>query len=118
MPAKYKTYKTAVSDISFTEEFSYSKGSGKKSHKSLISFKELATNDGTRHIMFRDEEMNMKLRAEFKSQVGTDDYHTNARYTQLKELLGLIILETNMTDPAAFVYATYKKRWGIMQISA
>lgn len=113
MPAKYKTYKTAVSDISFTEEFSYSKGSGKKSHKSLISFKELATNDGTRRIMFRDEEMNMKLRAEFKSQVGTDDYHTNARYTQLKELFGLIILETNMTDPAAFVYATYKKRWKV-----
>ena len=113
MPAKYKAYKNAVSDISFTGEFSYSKGSGKKSHKSLISFKELDTSDGTRRIMFRDEEMNMKLRAEFKSQVGMDDYHTDAHYNQLKESFGLIILETNMTESAEVVYSTYKQRWKV-----
>ena len=113
LPAKYKAYKNAVSDISFTDEFTYSKGSGKKSHKSLISFKELDTADGVRRIMFRDEEMNMKLRAEFKSQIGVDDYHTNGRYSELKDAFGLIILETNMTESAESVYAAYKKRWKV-----
>ena len=113
LPAKYTSYKNAVADISFQGEFSYSKGSGKKSHKSLVSYKELPSQNGRRLIMFRDEEMNTKLRAEYRSKIGTDDRHTEGKYETYKDTFGLIILETNMTESAEAVYATYKKRWKI-----
>lgn len=113
LPAKYNAYKNAISDISFQGEFTYTKGSGRKSHKSLISYKELNSSEGNRRIMFRDEEMNMKLRAEYKSKIGADDRHTEEQYSKLKDTFGLIILETNMTESEELIYATYKKRWKI-----
>ena len=115
LPAKYKDFKNAVKEISFEGEFTYSKGNGKKAHKSLISYKELAKNslNGNRLIMFRDEEMNMKLRAEYRASIGTDDTHTEEKYLKYKDTFGLIILETNMEDAPEAIYSTYKKRWKI-----
>ena len=57
--------------------------------------------------------MALRLCAEYRSQIGTDSSHTEIRYQELKNLFGVILLETNLQSPPEYVYATYKKRWRI-----
>lgn len=113
VPANKKVFKDMINDLNFEDDFVYKKGKGKKSHSSLISFKERKLGDNKRVIMFRDEEMNNKLRAEFKAQIGIDKEHTNERYLELKDKFGVIILETNMNEEIPVIYGTYKKRWKV-----
>jgi len=113
MPAKYNDYKRAVSNLNFEGQFVYKKGKGKKTHKSLISYREDKTSDEERMILFRDEEMHEKLCAEYVSNIGIDDRHTLEEYNKLKDMFGVIVLQTNKTEAASEVYGTYKKRWKI-----
>ncbi len=69
-----------------------------------------------RVIMFRDEEMHAKMVAEFRSQIGSDEKHTEKRLLELGPEFGLIIMRTNLskeTVPASMVYTNYKMRWTI-----
>ena len=69
-----------------------------------------------RVIMFRDEDMHNKMVAEYRSQIGSDDEHTEEKLTKLGPAFGLIIMRTNLesdkADPSV-VYCDYKKRWTI-----
>ena len=69
-----------------------------------------------RVIMFRDEDMHSKMVAEYRSQIGRDDEHTEEKLAKLGPEFGLIIMRTNLesdkADPSV-VYCDYKKRWTI-----
>ena len=69
-----------------------------------------------RVVMFRDEDMHDKMVAEYRSEIGTDENHTEERLSELSPGFGLIIMRTNLskeTVKASKLYADYKKRWTI-----
>ena len=66
-----------------------------------------------RVIMYRNETMHSKLAAEFRSQIGQDDKHTEEKYRELEPTFGVIILRLNSKDTPEQAYCTYKKRWRI-----
>lgn len=113
LTANSKSFKEMINDLNFDDDFVYKKGKGKKTHASLISYKEKKIENNKKIIMFRDEEMNNKLKAEYKSLIGVDDEHTNEEYLQIKDKFGIIILETNIESSCEIIYCTYKKRWKI-----
>ena len=69
-----------------------------------------------RVIMYRDEDMHSRMAAEYRSQIGSDDVHTEEKLAKLGPEFGLIIMRTNLgkekADPSV-VYGDYKKRWTI-----
>jgi len=64
-------------------------------------------------LLYRDEQMHEKLCAEYVSEIGMDDNHTIDSYNKLKDMFGVIVLETNMLTSTNEVYEVYKKRWRI-----
>lgn len=112
VPENMEAHKTMIKDIRFTDEFVYKKGKGRKTESCMIRYREEIIKN-RRIIMFQDETMNEQLRAEYYSLIGIDDDYTLEEYRKQEQLLGIIILETNMSVSAEEVYETYKKRWRI-----
>jgi transposase len=113
VPGTYTSiYKQMDPKDGFDGEFVYKKGSGKKTHASIISYKDKTIN-GRRYILCRDEEMRIKQKAEYLAEIGIEDGFTEEKYKELDEYFGTILIETNMTDSAQAVYETYKKRWKV-----
>ena len=111
LPGTYtKIYNQMKPEGGFAGEFTYKKGSGKKSHASIISYKDKIIG-GKRYIVFRDEEMRLKQKAEYRALIGIEEGFTEEKYEELQEGFGTILLETNMEDSTQKVYETYKKRW-------
>ena len=113
LPSTYTTiYKQMKPEDGFEGEFTYKKGAGKKSHASIISYQQKMIN-GKRYILFRDEEMRLKQKAEYRALIGIEEAFTEEKYQELQEGFGTILLETNMDCGAKEVYETYKKRWKV-----
>ena len=66
-----------------------------------------------RVIMYRNETMHKKLSAEYLSQIGQDDNHTETKYRELEPMFGVILLRLNSNDTPEQGYCKYKKRWRI-----
>ena len=69
-----------------------------------------------RVIVFRDEDMHNKMVAEYLSQIGMDETHTEEKLSQLGPEFGVIVLRTNKSvemASASVCYCDYKKRWTI-----
>ena len=67
-----------------------------------------------RVIICRDEDMHDKMVAEFCSQLGSDDVHTEQNLAELGPGFGVIVLRTNLPKaecPPSVVYCDYKQRW-------
>ena len=66
-------------------------------------------------VLFRDENENLNDRIAYRSllEAGTDGY-TKEEFEEKKELFGVIVLRTDMTDKTPEeIYRDYKKRWKI-----
>lgn len=113
LPEIYKKiYKAMTDDLKFTGEFVYKKGKGKKCHASIISYRDEII-DGIRYILFRDEEMRNKQKAEYLEAIGIEEGFTQEEYDKKEALFGTILLQTNKTENPKDVYGTYKKRWKV-----
>lgn len=102
--------KEVTKNMDFHDIFVYEKD--KKT--TPIEYKEIKVDDNTKIIVCRDLTQNATDKASYLKNIELEpDKYTKEKYEEIKELFGVIILQTNLDVEAKEVYSLYKKRWTI-----
>ena len=97
------------------EEYERDPDKDKRRMPRIHKAKQISRSDypNDRVIMCRNETMHYKLAAEYYSQIGQDDKHTEEKFRELEPLFGVIVFRLNSDDTPEHEYVKYKKRWRI-----
>jgi transposase len=99
-------YKNALKDLPLNNEFHYKSNPELK----LIKFKEIKSND-KRIFVFKDEILSAKEKGKYLSLIEKNiPGYTKEKYDEIKETIGIIVLQTNLDKPADKIYELYKRR--------
>ena len=109
----YQEILNAEAERKNSEEASKCKNGEKPKKHYARKLKRSAYGDD-RIIICRDEDMHAKMISEFRSQIGSDEFHTEDKLAALGPGFGVIVLRTNLehgSHAASDVYCKYKQRW-------
>ena len=108
LASSQRACKKAVSEMNLRHSFAYMKSG------SVVEYKDEII-DGRRVITYRDlKEAEAELYSYQKKIAEGHPSYTEKRISELRDFLGVTVLQTNVTDkPAEEIYTLYKKRWSI-----
>ncbi len=102
--------KRVTKDMNFHNIFIYEKD--KKT--TPIEYKEIKVDNKTKIIVCRDLTQNATDKASYLKNIDLDpEKYSMEKYEEMKDLFGVIVLQTNLNVEAKEVYHLYKKRWTI-----
>lgn len=103
-------FKEVTGNMDFHDIFIYEKD--KKT--TPIEYKEVVVNDRTKIVVCRDLTQNASDKAMYLKNIELHpDKYTMEKYEELKDLFGVIVLQTNLSTEAKEIHRLYKKRWTI-----
>ena len=101
--------KEAVADMDLPGAFVWERG--RKS--ATVEFKEQRVS-GRRVLVFRDTAEAGAMKANYLRHVKKGDAsYTMERFAEVKDLMGVTVLQTSLEEGAEEVFALYKKRWSV-----
>jgi len=102
--------KLAIQNLALNERFIYKKG--KKS--SIIEYKDEII-ENHRVITYRDLNESLTEQESYLNHIEKGDQsYTKEKFSKIKDLMGVIVLQTNIDDKTPEeIYTLYKKRWSI-----
>lgn len=105
-----KEYKEITKDMKLTNVFVYEKGN----KITTIEYKEVKINEDTKVIIYRDLSQNAIEKGNYLKNIELKpEKYSKETFEKIKELFGVIVIQTNMNEDAEEVYKMYKKRWKI-----
>lgn len=102
--------KEVTKDMNFHDVFVYEKN--KKT--TPVEYKVVVVDDKTKIVVCRDLTQNATDKASYLKNIDINpNKYTMEKYEEMKDLFGVIVLQTNLDVEAKEVYRLYKKRWTI-----